>query len=201
VLLAESYPDEVWLFCNTIALAAVRIHNTNEGAPDRHAALFARWVASARETVVDRETGLLVAKAGYDGSVREGPEGSTLWLAAVMLRHIGRAATRFSHALDRSNRRSTVGYAVFKEHDRPQITTTVRSGARYRRPIALTQLPPLPSTVERRFERSSAWLNRVAARLTPEKGSVPASADHQRAASRSSPEPPLATRHLTIFNH
>ena len=84
-LLAESYPDEVWLFCNAVALAAVRIDDVVDGAPGRHAALFARWVANARR-LVDRETGLLPAKTGYHGEVREGPEGSTLWVVAAMLR-------------------------------------------------------------------------------------------------------------------
>jgi hypothetical protein len=86
VLLGESYPDEVWLFCNAVALAAVRLHDASEGARDRHAGLFARWVASAKATVVDRETGLLVAKTDAAGQPLEGPEGSTLWLVAAMLR-------------------------------------------------------------------------------------------------------------------
>ncbi|MEJ7597725.1 MAG: hypothetical protein WKG01_07445 [Kofleriaceae bacterium] len=84
-LLAESYPDEVWMFCNAVALAAVRIDDVVDGAPERHAALFARWVANARQ-LVDQETGLLPAKTGYRGDVREGPEGSSLWLVAAMLR-------------------------------------------------------------------------------------------------------------------
>lgn len=84
-LLAESYPDEVWLFCNTVALAAIRLNDVVLGERDRHAALFARWVASAKQ-LVDPNTGLLPAKTSYHGDVREGPEGSTLWLVAAMLR-------------------------------------------------------------------------------------------------------------------
>jgi hypothetical protein len=84
-LLAESYPDEVWLFCNAVALAAVRIDDVVRGDRDRHAALFARWIARAKR-LVDPATGLLPAKTGYRGDVREGPEGSTLWLVATMLR-------------------------------------------------------------------------------------------------------------------
>ncbi|MDQ3338240.1 MAG: hypothetical protein M4D80_24000 [Myxococcota bacterium] len=83
-LLAESYPDEVWLFCNAVALAAVRIDDVVDGAPDRHAALFARWVANAKR-LVDPKTGLLPAKTSYRGDVLEGPEGSTLWLVTAML--------------------------------------------------------------------------------------------------------------------
>ncbi|MBA3538469.1 MAG: hypothetical protein H0T79_02470, partial [Deltaproteobacteria bacterium] len=77
VLLGESYPDEVWIFCNTVALAAVRMHDTSLGTPEAHAGLMQRWVASARAHVVDRATGLLAAKTTLDGVVQEGPEGST----------------------------------------------------------------------------------------------------------------------------
>lgn len=86
VVLAESYPDEVWIFCNAVALAAIRLHDIGDGAPARHAALFARWVASAKARLVDRTTGLLPARTTLDGQVLEGPEGSTLWIAATMLR-------------------------------------------------------------------------------------------------------------------
>ncbi|MFO0615683.1 MAG: hypothetical protein U0414_24020 [Polyangiaceae bacterium] len=84
-LLAESYPDEGWIFCNTVALAATRLHDVARGEPNAHAELFARWVARARAERVDADTGLLVSKTGLDGTTREGPEGSTIWLAADML--------------------------------------------------------------------------------------------------------------------
>ncbi len=86
VLLGESYPDEVWLFCNSVALAAIRLHDETEGAPARHRELFTRWIASARKHVIDPATGMFASKTGLDGSVREGPEGSTIWLTATMLR-------------------------------------------------------------------------------------------------------------------
>jgi hypothetical protein len=98
VLLAESYPDEVWIFCNTVALAAIRLHDIGEGHGDRHAGLLARWVASARATVTDAATGLLAAKTTRDGVVLEGPEGSTLWLAASMLRVVDDDFARAQYA-------------------------------------------------------------------------------------------------------
>ena len=110
VLLAESYPDEVWLFCNSVALAAVRLHDASEGAPDRHAALFARWIASAR-TLVDPTTGLLPAKTSYRGEVLEGPEGSTLWLVAAMLRVVDDELARDQYARARAELRG--GFAGF----------------------------------------------------------------------------------------
>jgi hypothetical protein len=84
-LFGESYPDEVWVFCNTVALGAIRLHDASVGTPEAHADLMKRWVASARETSIDRATGLLVSKTTLDGDVGDGPEGSTLWLAADML--------------------------------------------------------------------------------------------------------------------
>ncbi len=83
---AESYPDEAWIFCNTVALAALRLHDLASAEPRRHAALIERWLASAKARLVEPRTGLLVAKTSYAAEVLEGPEGSTLWLAATMLR-------------------------------------------------------------------------------------------------------------------
>ncbi|GMT98707.1 hypothetical protein KH5H1_28260 [Corallococcus caeni] len=83
VLAAESYPDEGWTFCNTVALAALRLSDTVDGRD--HGSLLRRWVDSARENLSDRRTGLLVSSFTYDGVTKDGPEGSTLWLAAHML--------------------------------------------------------------------------------------------------------------------
>ncbi|HVK82676.1 MAG TPA: hypothetical protein VM513_01145 [Kofleriaceae bacterium] len=116
VLLAESYPDEVWLFCNTVALAAIRLHDVGEGAPDRHARLFARWVATAKATIADPRTGLLAAKTTLAGHVLEGPEGSTLWVAAVMLRMVDDDFARAQYAAARAALRgSFAGFGWARE--------------------------------------------------------------------------------------
>jgi hypothetical protein len=94
-LLAESYPDEVWVFCHAVALAAVALHDASLGAPDRHRALFRRWIAHAKQRIVDADTGLLVARTTRAGRVLEGPEGSTLWVTATMLRLVD---DDFAHA-------------------------------------------------------------------------------------------------------
>lgn len=115
-LLGESYPDEVWIFCNAVALAAVRLHDASEGEPARHAQLFRRWVATARATVVDRGTGLLAARTTLDGVVREGPEGSTLWLAAAMLRVVDDDFARDQYARARAELRgSFAGFGWARE--------------------------------------------------------------------------------------
>jgi hypothetical protein len=86
VLSGESYPDEAWTFCNTIALAALRASQAL-GGPD-HSALLARWVATAKARLLEPRTGLLVSSFTWQGAPRDGPEGSSLWLAAHMLQLI-----------------------------------------------------------------------------------------------------------------
>lgn len=81
--LAESYPDEGWTFCNTIALAALRVSDGVDGRS--HEPLIARWMVSARHLLVEPRSGLLRSSFRHDGSPLDGPEGSTLWLAAHML--------------------------------------------------------------------------------------------------------------------
>jgi hypothetical protein len=78
-LSGESYPDECWTFCNTVALAALRLHDALDGTD--HGDLTRRWVARAKETLVHRETGLLVSSYRWDGTPKDGPEGSSIWMA------------------------------------------------------------------------------------------------------------------------
>ncbi|NQU21944.1 MAG: hypothetical protein HQ567_11730 [Candidatus Nealsonbacteria bacterium] len=86
VLCAESYPNECWMFCNTVALAAVRISDHLDGTD--HSAFFRRWVKTARKRLIDRDTGLLVSSFTLDGQVLDGPEGSSIWMAAHCLQLI-----------------------------------------------------------------------------------------------------------------
>lgn len=81
--LAESYPDEGWTFCNSIALATLRVSDGVDGRS--HEPLIARWMVSARRLLVEPRSGLLRSSFRHDGSPLDGPEGSTLWLAAHML--------------------------------------------------------------------------------------------------------------------
>lgn len=107
VLAAESYPDEGWTFCNSIALAAIRISDRVDGRD--HSALLRRWVASARKHLVEPHTGLLISSFNYDGATRDGPEGSSLWLAAHMLQLVDPAFARDQY---QRARRELVGEAL-----------------------------------------------------------------------------------------
>ncbi|NOU34582.1 MAG: hypothetical protein HOO96_42370 [Polyangiaceae bacterium] len=79
-LSGESYPDEAWTFCNTTALAALRLDDARTGGD--HHDLAQRWIAHAKAHLVDARTGLLISRYRYDGTVLEGPEGSSVFMAA-----------------------------------------------------------------------------------------------------------------------
>jgi hypothetical protein len=83
---AESYPDECWTFCNTLALAAIRTSDSVTG--DDHSALLRGWVEHARANLVDERTGLLVSSYTHGGRHLDGPEGSSIFLVAHALRVI-----------------------------------------------------------------------------------------------------------------
>lgn len=86
VLCGESYPDECWTFCNTTALAALRMADVTLGTD--HGELFARWTATAKARLLDADTGLLATSYTYNGAILDGPEGSSLWMSAHNLRLI-----------------------------------------------------------------------------------------------------------------
>jgi hypothetical protein len=112
VLMAESYPNECWLFCNTLALAAVRLGDRLDGTD--HSEFFRQWVASAKARLIEPHTGLLISACTWDGETVQGPEGSSVWMAAHCLqlidpdfaadqyararREIGRIALGFGYA-------------------------------------------------------------------------------------------------------
>ena len=75
VLCAESYPDECWMFCNTVSLAAMRIADVLDGSDHRE--FFNRWLRTARKELIDRKTGLLVSSFTLDGYPITGAKGST----------------------------------------------------------------------------------------------------------------------------
>jgi hypothetical protein len=86
VLSAESYPDECWTFCNALALAAIKCADVLDGSD--HTALFRDWIATAKQRLVEPATGLLVSSYTVDGRMKDGPEGSSIWMSAHALRVI-----------------------------------------------------------------------------------------------------------------
>ncbi|MCK5797324.1 MAG: hypothetical protein KAI47_09080, partial [Deltaproteobacteria bacterium] len=86
VACAESYPDECWMFCNTIALAAIKIADVLDHQD--HAAFFARWIRTAKTHLIDAKTGILNSSFTLTGMTKDGPEGSSIWLSAHCLQLI-----------------------------------------------------------------------------------------------------------------
>jgi hypothetical protein len=91
-LCGESYPDECWMFCNAVALAALRLDEAL-GGPD-HGAFIARWLERARARLVDARTGLLVSSFTYGGEPLDGPEGSSIFMVAHCLALVDPAFAR-----------------------------------------------------------------------------------------------------------
>lgn len=92
MLSAESYPDECWTFCNTVALAAIRV--SDRALATDHDAFLRRWVAMAKRDLVDADTGVLVSSYRWNGGVLDGPEGSSVWMAAHSLALVDPAFAR-----------------------------------------------------------------------------------------------------------
>ena len=86
VLCAESYPDECWLFCNSIALAAIKIGDFLDHTDNSE--FLKNWVKSAKENLIDKKTGILVSAFDLSGkSISDGPEGSTIWLVSPLFKN------------------------------------------------------------------------------------------------------------------
>ncbi|MEZ4335291.1 MAG: hypothetical protein R3B82_01570 [Sandaracinaceae bacterium] len=109
MLSAESYPDECWTFCNTVALAAIRVSDAVTGQD--HDALLSGWVEQARAHLIDSETGLLVSSYRWDGTHLDGPEGSSIFMAAHMLELVDPDFARDQY--DRAREQLGVSFAGF----------------------------------------------------------------------------------------
>jgi hypothetical protein len=113
-LSAESYPDECWTFDNATALAALRIADVLDGSDHRD--LCRDWVRHARAFLVEERTGLLVSEYTRSGEPQDGPEGSSLWMAAHMLQLVDEAFARDQYDRARLElRRSLCGFDVSRE--------------------------------------------------------------------------------------
>jgi hypothetical protein len=114
VLSGESYPDECWMFCNTVALAAMRMSDALDGTD--HNAFFERWLTRAKSELTDPETGLLFSSFTFRGQLLDGPEGSSLWMSAHCLQLVDRdfARTQYDGA-KRELAKSFLGFGYARE--------------------------------------------------------------------------------------
>jgi len=117
VLSAESYPDECWIFCNTVALAAIRLADALDGT-DRSAFLH-EWIATAKRRLIEPQSGLLISTYAVDGTplpAGPGPEGTSIWMACNMLQVVDAefAADQYRRARQELGR-SFLGFGYSRE--------------------------------------------------------------------------------------
>jgi hypothetical protein len=79
----ESYPDECWMFCNTVAIAALGMSDVVAGTDHRD--FIAEWLDRTKQRLIHPSTGLLVSSFTFDGKWLDGPEGSSIWMSAHCL--------------------------------------------------------------------------------------------------------------------
>ena len=79
--LAESYPDEGWMFCHVMAMIGLRMHEVTNGAD--HHVLTERFVASVKSNLIHSDTGMMVSEFDMQGRTMDGPEGSSIWFTSV----------------------------------------------------------------------------------------------------------------------
>jgi hypothetical protein len=86
VMCGESYPDECWMFCNAVAVAAVRMSDRLDGRD--HSAFIQKWLETIKAKLIHKESGILVSSFSYAGRPNDGPEGSSIWMIAHCLQVI-----------------------------------------------------------------------------------------------------------------
>lgn len=95
VLCGESYPDECWTFCNTVALCAIKMQGVLDIEDRVSREMFvSEWLRVAKEKLVHAESGLLVSSFTQGGRWLDGPEGSTIWMVAHNLKLVDEAFAR-----------------------------------------------------------------------------------------------------------
>lgn len=113
-LSAESYPDECWTFDNANALAAVKISDVLDGGD--HRPFFRQWVEHARSKLTDPRTGILLSEYTRAGAPMDGPEGSSIWMAAHALQLVDEPFARDQYERARRElRRTILGFDVCRE--------------------------------------------------------------------------------------
>lgn len=87
-LVLESYPNECWTFDHCVALAAIRLTDRLDGTD--HSQLIDDWIAMAKQHLMNPASGLLVSSFTTRRQVKDGPEGSTLWMVCHCLQILDR---------------------------------------------------------------------------------------------------------------
>jgi hypothetical protein len=110
---AESYPNEVWTFCNAIALASLAQWDLLEGTD--HGARVTSW-KHGMKALRDPATGLWPSAYTLDGRISQGPEGSSIWTAITFVARVDPALAREQYKLaTRSLAGEMLGFSFGRE--------------------------------------------------------------------------------------
>jgi hypothetical protein len=113
-LLAESYPDECWLFDHATVMGALLMSDRLDGTSHIH--FCKRWLALARKNLIDPATGLLGSEFAQDATMLDGPEGSSIWFALHCLRLVDEEFARGQYDLAKKELgRSLLGFGWSRE--------------------------------------------------------------------------------------
>ena len=128
VLSAESYPDECWMFGNSIAIAVLHLSDYLDNT--RYQPFIQRWLKMVKTKLIDPQSGMLVSSFKLDGTHLNGPEGSSLWMVLHCLRLVDPAFAETQYALaKKALLRNVMGYAYAREWpESQQGTEDVDSG-------------------------------------------------------------------------
>jgi len=116
VLSAESYPNECWTFCNSLALASIRVHDALDGTD--HSEFLDSWLARARQKLIDRRgnTGIIISEYTPAGLHMDGPEGSSIWMVSHCLSLLDEPFARDQFLRGRKQLyRRTLGFGYCRE--------------------------------------------------------------------------------------
>jgi len=114
VMCGESYPNECWMFCNALAVAAVKMSDRLDSRD--HSPFINQWLATVKEKLIHKESGLLVSSFTYDGQPMDGPEGSSIWTVAHFLNFVDPDFARDQYTRARAQiGRSMLGFGYAKE--------------------------------------------------------------------------------------
>jgi hypothetical protein len=114
VMCGESYPDECWLFCNAVAIAAMRMQETLDEVD--HGPFIRDWLAAVKTHLVHQDTGLLISAFTVEGDELHGPEGTSIWLVAHCLKLVDAEFAERQYELARRELgRDLFGFAYSRE--------------------------------------------------------------------------------------
>lgn len=92
----ESYPDECWAICNGFAAVGLLLDGRTS---DRDPTEPLRRYRAGLAHLVEPQTGMLQSEYTYAGAPLDGPEGSSLYLSAALLRSIDAPLARVQYQL------------------------------------------------------------------------------------------------------